>query len=298
VAAALLSGASVMAAGDAAHLARSRVRRLSSSGPALSDRALSDRALSGRARSGPALSGLAVSGRGLSGSALSDAALGPAVGDGATRAGAAGGWFQQNAGRTSACAVSATALLMLAVRSLGSGPVLAAVAPPLFLLARWRWAARSAARRQQREVAAALPRFADLVAACLESGAAPADALDVVRRHLEGPLADRLAPVVGALRSGVDPLTVYDSHGRDDPLRGMVVGMARAMESGAPLADMVAAVADDQRRRRRWSAEAAARRAGVHAVGPLVLCFLPAFVLLGVVPVVLSIAAEVLGDLS
>jgi hypothetical protein len=61
---------------------------------------------------------------------------------------------------------------------------------------------------------------------------------------------------------------------------------------------MVAAVADDQRRRRRWSAEAAARRAGVHAVGPLVLCFLPAFVLLGVVPVVLSIAAEVLGDLS
>jgi pilus assembly protein TadC len=70
------------------------------------------------------------------------------------------------------------------------------------------------------------------------------------------------------------------------------------MDSGAPLADMVAAVADDQRRRRRWSAEAAARRAGVQAVGPLVLCFLPAFVLLGVVPVVLSIAAEVLGGLS
>lgn len=239
--AALLSGASVMAAGDAARVARSRVRRLSSSGAEPS---------------------------------------------------------QRDAGRAVAWAAAATVLFVVAVGLLGRGPVLAAVVPMLLLVARRRLAARSAARLQERAVAAAMPRFADLVAACLESGAAPADALDVVRRHVEGPLADRLAPVVGALRSGVDPLTVYDGHHRDDPLRRLVVGLARAMDSGAPLADMVAAVADDQRRRRRWSAEAAARRAGVQAVGPLVLCFLPAFVLLGVVPVVLSIAAEVLGGLS
>jgi pilus assembly protein TadC len=238
-AAALLSGASVMAAGDAARVARSRLRRLSSSGAEPS---------------------------------------------------------QQNAGRAVVWAAAATVLFVVAVGLLGRGRVLAAVVPMLLLVARRRLAARSAARLQERAVAAALPRFADLVAACLESGAAPADALDVVRRHVEGPLADRLAPVVGALRSGVDPLTVYDGHDRDDPLRRL--GLTRAMDSGAPLADMVAAVADDQRRRRRWSAEAAARRAGVHAVGPLVLCFLPAFVLLGVVPVVLSIAAEVLGGLS
>jgi Flp pilus assembly protein TadB len=283
-----LFGASVVAAGDAGHVARSRVRRLSSAGPALPGPALPGPALPGPALPGPALPGLA----------LSDAARRPAAGDGATRSGAASRWFQQNAGRAAAGAVATTTLLLVASRSLGRGPVLAALAPVVFLLARRRWAARSAAGRQHREVAAALPRFADLVAACLESGAAPADALDVVRRHLKGPLADRLAPVVGALRSGIDPLTVFDGRGQDDPLRGLVIGLARAMESGAPLADMVAAVADDQRRRRRWSAEAAARRAGVHAVAPLVLCFLPAFVLLGVVPVVVSIAAEVLGDLS
>ena len=195
--------------------------------------------------------------------------------------------------------MAATLLLLpVAFGSLGRGPVLAALAPALFLLVGRRLTTRSTARRREREVAAAVPRFADLVAACLESGAAPAEALDVVRRHLAGPVADRLAPVAGALRSGVDPLTVYDGQGRDDPVRGLVVALARAMESGAPLADTVAAVADEQRRRRRWSAEAAARRAGVLAVGPLVVCFLPAFVLLGVVPVVLGIAADVLGDLS
>jgi pilus assembly protein TadC len=194
--------------------------------------------------------------------------------------------------------VLAVVVVVVATRWLGRGPVIVAVAPMLLLLARSRQAARSAAQRQRQEVAAALPRFADLVAACLESGAAPADAIDAVRRHLRGPLADRLAPVVGALRSGFDPLSVYDGSDRHDPVRALVVALARAMESGAPLADTVAAVADDQRRRRRWSAEAAARRAGVLAVGPLVICFLPAFVLLGVVPVMLGIAAEVLGDLS
>lgn len=194
--------------------------------------------------------------------------------------------------------VAAVVVLPVAIRSVGRGPVLAALLSLLFVVARRRLTARSTAGRRRREVAAALPRCADLVAACLEAGAAPADAVEVTRRHLAGPLADRLAPVAGALRSGVDPLVAYGDHGRDDPVRALVAALSRAMNSGAPLADTVAAVADEQRRRRRWSAEAAARRAGVHAVGPLVVCFLPAFVLLGVVPVVFSIASEVLGDLS
>jgi pilus assembly protein TadC len=247
VAAAVLVGASWVAAGDSRQVARSRVRQLSSY-----DASHRPRTGVGTASARVVLAGVTV----------------------------------------------AVVALSTAVRSLGQGPVLAGLAPALLLLTQRRLAARSATRRAQREVAAALPRFADLVAACLEAGAAPADAVDVVRRHLHGPLADRLAPVAGALRSGVDPLRVYGDHGRDDPARGLVAALARAVASGAPLADTVSAVADDQRRRRRWSAEAAAHRAGVHAIGPLVVCFLPAFVLLGVVPVVLGIAAEVLGDLS
>ena len=72
----------------------------------------------------------------------------------------------------------------------------------------------------------------------------------------------------------------------------------RASTTGAPLAATVMAVADDERERARWDAEAAARRAGVRAVGPLAACFLPAFVLIGVVPVVAGVAATVLGDLG
>jgi pilus assembly protein TadC len=45
----------------------------------------------------------------------------------------------------------------------------------------------------------------------------------------------------------------------------------------------------------RGDVEAAVRRAGVWVLAPLGLCFLPAFVCLGVVPLVLGIAADVFG---
>jgi hypothetical protein len=64
----------------------------------------------------------------------------------------------------------------------------------------------------------------------------------------------------------------------------------RAHHSGAALADVLVHRADDRRRSLRSDARAAAERAGVTAVLPLGLCFLPAFVLVGVVPVVAGFA--------
>jgi pilus assembly protein TadC len=210
--------------------------------------------------------------------------------------------------------------------TLGGVPAVLGAAPAALVMSARPLRARAVARRTAARCAAQLPRAADLVAACLEAGATPADALDVVREHLGGPLAVALGSAAGALRAGADPLQAYAGaaapegntgggddraenrgHGpawrgrtreTDDPARLLVRALGRALDSGAPVATTVAAVADEQRRRRRWAAEAAARRAGVLAVAPLALCFLPAFVLLGVVPVVLSIAADVLGGLT
>ena len=68
--------------------------------------------------------------------------------------------------------------------------------------------------------------------------------------------------------------------------------MSRAAVGGAPVAAAVQQVAEDARREAAAAAERAARRAGVLAVGPLGLCFLPAFLLLGVVPAVIGLAAS------
>jgi pilus assembly protein TadC len=55
------------------------------------------------------------------------------------------------------------------------------------------------------------------------------------------------------------------------------------------------ALAEDSRSAARAATETAVRRAGVWVLAPLGLCFLPAFVCLGVVPLVLGIAGEVFG---
>jgi len=155
----------------------------------------------------------------------------------------------------------------------------------------------AAGRRRRVEVCAALPVAADLLAACLSSGAPPTEALATVADSTTGPLADRLQRAATALRLGADGRDVWGPEDPDDPLAPLVRAFVRSNETGARLAETVAAVADEQRRAARWSAEAAARRAGVLAVGPLAVCFLPAFVLIGVVPVILAVAGEVLNGL-
>ncbi len=106
-------------------------------------------------------------------------------------------------------------------------------------------------------------------------------------------LQQSLDRVAAGLRSGVGAEQAW-LPARDVPaLDALARAFIRAEKSGSALATTVSAVAEDQRRARRWTAEAAARRAGIHAVAPLVVCFLPAFLLLGVVPVIVGIATEV-----
>ena len=67
----------------------------------------------------------------------------------------------------------------------------------------------------------------------------------------------------------------------------------RSAASGSALAHGVAELAEQSRQDATHAAAAAAERASVLIAGPLGLCFLPAFVCLGIVPVVAGLAGEV-----
>ena len=69
----------------------------------------------------------------------------------------------------------------------------------------------------------------------------------------------------------------------------------RAGESGATVAGSLRTLAADSRAAARAATQAAVRAAGVWVLAPLGACFLPAFVCLGVAPLVLGIAADVFG---
>jgi pilus assembly protein TadC len=68
----------------------------------------------------------------------------------------------------------------------------------------------------------------------------------------------------------------------------------RSSASGVALAEAVAALAAQCRQDAAHTAAASAERAAVLIGGPLGLCFLPAFVCLGIVPVVAGLAGDLL----
>ena len=155
--------------------------------------------------------------------------------------------------------------------------------------------------RQDRErFAADLPLALDLLAACLAGGAALVPALRVVAEAVSGPCGLRLALVAAALDVGSPPQEAWGrlSAAADEELAGQAArALARAGEGGAPVAGAVAQLAAQARRASRARGEQAAQRAGVLAVAPLGLCFLPAFVLIGIVPVVAGLVGPVLAGL-
>ena len=100
------------------------------------------------------------------------------------------------------------------------------------------------------------------------------------------PAAEDLAAVLARLRLGVDPATVWRDLARHPQLGGLGRALARAVESGASVADAMQRLSGDLRRTARSDVESRARAVGVKAAVPLGVCLLPAFVLVGVVPLV------------
>jgi pilus assembly protein TadC len=142
---------------------------------------------------------------------------------------------------------------------------------------------------------AELPLCADLMAACLAAGATPGEAAGAVGRCLDGPLGAALLRAEAELRLGGEPSECWARFGRLPAVRPMGRCLARASTTGsAPVAEM-ARLAADYRAAHARSALAAARRAAVLATAPLGVCFLPAFLLVGVAPVVMGLAGAVLG---
>ena len=152
----------------------------------------------------------------------------------------------------------------------------------------------AARRRQRRAIDRDLPVALDLLAACLLAQAArSAAAVRAVATGVAGAVGAEFAGVLAALDLGVAPAEAWLAL-PEGPLRSVGRAFARAATSGAPLAETATALADERRAAVQAEAQAAARRAGVAAVAPLGLCFLPAFVCTAVVPVVAGLATRVL----
>jgi pilus assembly protein TadC len=136
----------------------------------------------------------------------------------------------------------------------------------------------------------------DVLAACLRSGMAVSTAAAGVAESAPAPMASLLRRAADLLALGADPARAWVStDGPADKYMQAFMRMARrSASSGVALAQGIEDLAVQIRSDAVDAASAKAERASVLIAGPLGLCYLPAFLCLGIVPVVAGLAGEVL----
>jgi pilus assembly protein TadC len=139
-------------------------------------------------------------------------------------------------------------------------------------------------------VARQLPLAADLLAACITAGAGPVAAARAVGEALGGPVGERLARGAAEARLGGEPAEAWRALAALPGAGPLARLLERAGESGVPAAAPVARLAAEARAARARAATERARRAAVMVTAPVGLCFLPAFIAIGVLPVVIGLA--------
>ncbi|MFF2326733.1 MULTISPECIES: type II secretion system F family protein [unclassified Streptomyces] len=164
----------------------------------------------------------------------------------------------------------------------------------------WKWQ-RTRCGRERRadaveaaEMARQLPLAADLLAACISAGAGPREAAEAVGESLGGPVGVRLARTAAEIRLGGEPAVAWGRLGEIPGADALSRCLERAGSTGAPAAEPVARLAEAMRAERASAAVARAQRAGVLITAPVGLCFLPAFLAVGVAPVVIGLATGLL----
>lgn len=132
----------------------------------------------------------------------------------------------------------------------------------------------------------------DLLAACLRAGLPVPAAVTAIADDLPADAGRALRATADLLAMGADPVDAWAPAMACPHTATLARGARHTARSGTALADVVAALAETVRDSAGDAAEARAQRAGVLIAAPLGVCFLPAFICLGIAPVVAGLAGQ------
>lgn len=180
--------------------------------------------------------------------------------------------------------------LAFAVSGAAAGVVVAALAVAAGVVAM----RRSAAARPGPGDAAELAGRWELLAVCLEAGLPVASALSATAAPLTGATGTLLRRVTGLLELGADPHDAWLVAADTPALATFARAAGRSAGTGSALAQVARVEGARIRAELIDTAQERAQRAAVLITGPLGLCFLPAFLVLGIAPVVVGLAGEAL----
>lgn len=174
-------------------------------------------------------------------------------------------------------------VLLAVVPVIGGLALVAVIARPIFMR-------RAQMRAEHDAIIAQLPELADLYGIALRSGHNVATATAEVVRWGRGSVIDGLDHCLEQNAQG-HPLSdaLEDLPGRlGESVRPLVRVLVASDRDGASIVGPLSQLAADFRLRRRRAAEITARRIPIAMLFPLVVCILPAFMLLTVVPTLID----------
>lgn len=153
--------------------------------------------------------------------------------------------------------------------------------------------------RRRDRLGEALPDLIELIIVGVRAGLTPSAAIEAVAGHAPPEVRPAVAEVVHRLHRGArlaDALGALPER-LGPPATSFADTLATADRYGLPIEPVLDRLAVDARAVRRHDAERYARTLPVRLAFPLVVCTLPAFVLLAIVPALLG-ALSTLRDLA
>lgn len=153
----------------------------------------------------------------------------------------------------------------------------------------WVWSAVNARRLTIRR---ALPDMLDMLTISVEAGLGFDQAVAKLVSNSTGPLAEEFARMLKEIQAGIDRSTAYRhlAERTDAPeVATFVTSMVQADVFGISVANVLRTQAKEMRVKRRQHAEEIAQKAPVKIVFPLVLCILPATLIVILGPALVQI---------
>ena len=151
------------------------------------------------------------------------------------------------------------------------------------------------ARRRREQLISDTPQALELIALGLAAGMPVRAAARVVADAYDSAVGEDLGRVLALVDLGMPDAEAWRTLGDHPQLGPAAQDLARSVESGTMVIEALRRHAAAAREARRAAQVVRARSVGVRSVLPLMICFIPSFLLLGVVPTVVSSLVAALG---
>jgi Flp pilus assembly protein TadB len=153
----------------------------------------------------------------------------------------------------------------------------------------------SASRRRRQLLVDQLPEALDLMMVSVQAGQPLRNAVLLAVNGLPEPVAGLIGRVSQGIAVGLTEAEAWQALADEPMVADLAADLARSLNWGTSSAVVLSSYRRQWRRRSATSRLAAAKAVGVRTILPLGLCYLPAFMLLGVVPMVASGVIGLLG---